>query len=91
MTSDRVERSTDDRAVFPRAPQSALSFTSFCFAWMFAMLLAVPVEAQFGDSRDKVGVTAVASTQEVAPGGDLPIAITFTVYLFSSSYSWLLL
>ena len=79
MTSDRLERSTDDCAVFPRAPQSALSFTSFCVAWMFAMLLTVPVEAQFGDSRDKVGVTAVASTQEVAPGGDLPIAITFTI------------
>ena len=33
----------------------------------------------FSDSRAKVDVRAIASTNEVAPGGDLPIAVTFKI------------
>ncbi len=36
-------------------------------------------QEEFNDSRAKVTVRAVASSTEVAPGGDLPIAVTFTI------------
>ncbi|MSR42062.1 MAG: DUF255 domain-containing protein, partial [Phycisphaerales bacterium] len=75
--------------LFPRTRAYAARFRMHWLVLAAIASVTAPALAQFNfsdgqdesfnDSRDKVKVTAVAASTEVAPGGDLPIAITFRI------------
>ena len=65
----------------PRYDEKMRLATSLLFALVLALVLARPCAAQSGmaTSESVVAIEVVASTVQVAPGADLPVAILLTI------------